>query len=309
MGLIKKPTEIEVRPKIKMLIYGAAGQGKTTLACGAPKPLLFDCDGGIHRINPAHIPDTVQATSYEEVLEVLNSPEIAEYETIIIDTGGKLLDMIGIYVIRRNPKLGRANGMLTLQGYGEVKAEFSQFCKLVVSKGKHLIFVAHRKAVGEDDNIRYIPLFGGSNYDALVTELDLVGYIEVTGNRPTITFTGTAHNDGKNTCNLPDIIDIPRVVDAQGHGLPNHFMENVIFAAYERHLQAIQNMAHAYAKVLEELKEEIELITDAPSANDFVARIDKFNHIGASKAAARELLRQKCSQLGLVYNKESRLYE
>ena len=46
MALIKKPYELTFQPKIKALIYGEPGTGKTTLALSAPNPLLIDCDGG-----------------------------------------------------------------------------------------------------------------------------------------------------------------------------------------------------------------------------------------------------------------------
>ena len=112
-----------------------------------------------------------------------------------------------------NPKMGKSNGMLTLQGYGERKAEFSNFCKKISLLNKHLIFVAHRQTQQEGDEYRYVPLFGGSNYDALVTELDLVGYMEAQGKKRTITFDPTSRNDGKNTCNLPSIVEVPNTVD------------------------------------------------------------------------------------------------
>ncbi len=212
MTLIRKPMELVIQPKIKALIYGQAGVGKSTLALSAPKPLMIDCDGGVHRVNMAHRTDTVQVESYNDVLAVL-AEDLSTYETIVIDTGGKLLDYIGLHVIARNPKMGKANGALTLQGYGEVKMEFTQLCKLCASKGKHLIFVAHRRTLTEGDDIRYVPLFGGSNYDGLVTDLDLVGYLEANGTKRAITFNPTSRNDGKNTCNLPAIMELPVVVD------------------------------------------------------------------------------------------------
>lgn len=150
MTLIRKPNEIQIQGKIKMLIYGQPGMGKTTMALSAPDPLLIDCDNGVQRVNPAHISDTVQVSSYNDVLAVLNE-DLSPYKSLVIDTAGKLLDFIAAYVIARNPKLGRANGAPTLQGYGEIKAEFSQFCKLVMSKDKHLIFVAHRQTRTEGD--------------------------------------------------------------------------------------------------------------------------------------------------------------
>lgn len=307
MTLIRKPNEIQVASKIKALIYGQAGMGKTTMALSSPSPLLIDCDGGIQRVNPAHIKDTVQATCYEDVLAVLQE-DLSAYKTIVIDTGGKLLDMMSAYIIKHNAKMGQANGSLTLQGYGARKAEFSQFCKLVMSLDKHLIFVAHRETRTEGDLTRYVPLFGGSSYDGLVTELDLVGYIEASGNKATITFSGTSRNDGKNTCNLPAVIDIPCCVDVNGNGLPNHFFEEVVIAKYNQHLAGIQKLSRDYAEVMKQLTDDIDMICSVETANAFVKSIDTYHHIGASKAAAGQLLARKIGQLGYIYNAETRTY-
>ena len=97
MSLIKKANELTIQTKIKALIYGQAGTGKTTLALSAPKPLLFDFDNGVHRVNFAHLQnvDTVQIRSYQDFLDVLNNENLTPYETFVIDTGGKMLDFMG----------------------------------------------------------------------------------------------------------------------------------------------------------------------------------------------------------------------
>ena len=55
MALIKKAAELEINSAIKMMIYGQAGMGKTTLALSAPSPLLIDFDGGVKRVNMNHL--------------------------------------------------------------------------------------------------------------------------------------------------------------------------------------------------------------------------------------------------------------
>lgn len=308
MTLIRKPHEIVVQPKIKALFYGPAGFGKTTLGLSAPKPLLIDCDGGVHRINVAHRVDTLQVTSYNEVLAVMNE-DLHDYETIVIDTGGKLLDYMALYVIARNPKLGKQNGALTLPGYGEVKQEFIAFCKLCASKNKHLVFIAHRRTLTEGDDTRYVPLFGGSNYDSLVTELDLVGYVEMNGNKRTITFNPTSRNDGKNTCNLPAVMELPIVVDEQGNGLPNTFLTDSVINPYLANLQKSEELHKHYLEVMAQIKEELEMVNDADTMNLFIANIDKFDHVGSSKAASKALITAKAKELGLTFNAKTKVYE
>lgn len=308
MSLIRQPHEIVLQPKLKVLIYGQAGMGKSTLALSMPKPLLIDCDGGAHRINVMHRVPTLQVDSYDQILEVLKE-DLREYETIVIDTGGKMLDFIATYLIKRNSKLGKANGSLTLQGYGERKQEFSAFVKQVSMLNKHIVFVAHRETRTEDDNTRFVPLFGGSNYDSLVTELDLVGYLEANGNQRILTFNGTSRNDGKNTCNLPSVMELPVVVDTDGIGITNTFLTTNVVAQYVRSLEMAKEFNVRFSNLIGELKEQVVLITDALSANDFIARIDAFEHIGNSKSFASSLLREKASKLNLTFNKETKRYE
>ena len=73
MSLIKKANELVIPTTIKMMLYGQAGMGKTTVALSAPKPLLLDFDNGVKRVNMAHLDgiDTVQITSWNDVQQVL----------------------------------------------------------------------------------------------------------------------------------------------------------------------------------------------------------------------------------------------
>lgn len=313
MSLIKSAAELEIQPTIKALIYGMAGIGKSTISLSAPKPLLFDFDNGVHRVNFNHLDgvDTVQIKSYDDMITVLDTENLKSYETFVIDTGGKLLDYMGEYIIKRNSKMGRSNGMLTLQGYGERKAMFKALCSRISLMGKHIIFVAHRETRQEDDDqVRYVPLFGGSNYDSLVTELDIVGYMEANGRKRTITFDPTSRNDGKNTCNLPPIVEVPTILDENGNPTAeNNFIKDFIIEPYKNRIQIVKAEAEKFNNIMSEIDEQIELITDAQSANDFVSRIDSFEHVGTSKVLAGKKLYTKTKKLGLKFNKEKNEYE
>jgi hypothetical protein len=309
MSLIKKPHELSVQTKIKCLIYGQAGTGKTTLSLSAPKPLILDFDGGIHRVNYGHQPDgTLQVRSWADCEAVLKE-DLSAYETLVVDTGGKMLDYMASYIVLKNPKMGRSNGGLTLQGFGERKGMFRQFCKTVMLMDKHIVFVAHRETQRNGDDIRYVPLFGGSSYDDLVTELDLVGYMETAGRQRTITFDPTDRNDGKNTCNLPAVMELPRVVDDKGNALQNTFLQDSVINPYISNLRKRIEDGKMFDMVMSVITENVTLITDAVSANDFVERCASFEHACNSKEMARQLMTAKAKELGLTFNKETKKYE
>ena len=95
MSLIKKSNELVIPTTVKMMIYGQACMGKSTVALSAPKPLLLDFDNGVKRMNMAHLEniDTVQVTSWNDVQQVLQE-DLSAYQTIVVDTIGKMMDFI-----------------------------------------------------------------------------------------------------------------------------------------------------------------------------------------------------------------------
>lgn len=308
MTLIKRPDEIIVKPTIQMLLYGQAGTGKTTLALSAPAPLLLDFDGGAGRVNPGHRCDTVQITSYQDCLDVLNE-DLSAYRSIVIDTGGKLLDYMAEWLIQANRKLAKNNGALSLQGYGERKAEFRQLCKRLRLMDKHLIFVAHRETQKQGDDYRYVPIFGGSSYEDLVTELDLVGYLEAYGRKRMLTFDPTDRNDGKNTLNMPAATELPAVVDDKGAALPNTYIAEQVIGAYERRLAEQKELNDSFAAIMSVIEANVEAVSDASSANEARGKLLGLQHVGNSRRYASVMLDKRCKALGLSYNKEGQRYE
>ncbi len=304
MSLIKKSNELTIPSTVKMMIYGQAGMGKTTLALSAPRPLLLDFDGGVKRVNMAHLDgvDIVQVTSWQDVQQVLQE-NLSAYQTIVVDTIGKMMDFIITYKCgTRQPQI---------RDWGGINAEFSWMTRTLSSLNKNVVFVAHRDTRKEGDDTVFIPALREKSYNSIVTELDLLGYLEMKNEngvqRRTITFDPTSRNDGKNTCNLPGIMFVPGIVDAAGNPTAkNNFINTQVIAPYLNMLAVKKAQQEQYDKLIAELRDNIELITDAQSANDFIARIDNFEHIGSSKAMASKILADKARALNLVLGKDKK---
>ena len=150
MSLIKKASELQISKVVKIMIYGQAGMGKTTLALSAPKPLLLDFDNGVKRVNNAQLDDVgiVPITSWLDVQNVLRE-DLSSYDTIIIDTIGKMMDFIIAFRCgQRNPRI---------QDWGNINNDFKQFCQTVSMMNKNVVFVAHRE-VQTDGNDRVLSL-------------------------------------------------------------------------------------------------------------------------------------------------------
>ena len=193
MGLIKKPSEIAPKGTISVLVYGEPGIGKTTIACSAPNPVLFDYDGGVQRINGAHQVPTLQPQSWEDTNAAIEEieREMPEVQTIVIDTAGKMLDYMSAYIIKNNPKMKKFDGSLSLQGYGVRKQMFVDFINRLSIMGKNVIFVAHEKEEKRGEEWVKRPEIGGSSAADLIKELDLVGYMRAIGKQRTIAFNPT----------------------------------------------------------------------------------------------------------------------
>lgn len=306
MSLIRKSTELTIPSTVKMMIYGQAGMGKSTLALSAPKPLLLDFDNGVKRIDLAHLDgiDTVQVSSWQDVQQVLQE-NLSAYQTIVVDTIGKMMDFIITY------KCGTRQP--TIKDWSGINAEFTWLTCQLSDLNKNVVFVAHRDTRKEGDDTVFIPSLREKNYNSIVTELDLLGYLEMKSDRGvakrTVTFDPTNRNDGKNTCNLPSVLEVPTIIDRNGNSTaPNRFITDKIINPYLAMLSAKEEERKKYDTVTGKIREEIELITDADSANDFASRINDFDHIGSSKALARNMFAAKVKQLGLKYDSETKTY-
>jgi phage nucleotide-binding protein len=295
MTLIKKSNEIERPKNVRLMIYGQSGTGKTTFALSSPDTLLLDFDNGVHRLENQHRTDVVQVRSFQDVLDVLQE-NLSVYNTVVIDTVGKMLDYIIIHVCgAKQPRI---------QDWGRINQTFGDFNRTLYHSGKNVVYVAHRDVRKEGDENVFVPALREKSYSSIVADLDLLGYMEMTDKGRTLTFNPSKRNDGKNTCRLSNFIIIP---DATGK--ENSALNTLILQPYKDVCLKQSEEEKAFASVMEELNGEIALITEELSANDFVSRIDKFKHVGNSKVMAGAILAKKAAEIGIVFNKELKRYE
>lgn len=119
--MIRNPNDIqEGAKKIRMLIAGYPGIGKSTLALSAPNPLHIDVDFGIDRIEPRYRKPYIQPQSYDEILGDLTPINLQDFDTLVFDTGGKLISLMSLWAIKKDPKYGQRDGSLSLKGYARL---------------------------------------------------------------------------------------------------------------------------------------------------------------------------------------------
>lgn len=310
MGIIKRPSELNVKATLSVLIYGQPGIGKTTLGVSAPDAVLFDYDCGVQRINGAHQVPTLQPTSWEDTNAALQeiAQEMPEIKTIVIDTVGKMLDYMSAYIIRTDPKMAMRDGSLSLKGYGVRKTMFVNFIKQLALMGKNVIFIAHEREERRGEETFKRPEIGGSSANDLIKELDLVGYMYAVGKERIITFDPAEYYYAKNTCNLPAAIKLPVVVDETGKASQNVAMANIV-KSYKAAQVKRQAMTAEYEQVLGIIAETMTFAKDADSLNEVMAKVFSLEQIYDSFLKAQKAVAAKGKELGLTYNTIAKRYE
>lgn len=305
MSLIKKPEELTAKTTLAVLIYGQSGMGKTTLACSAPNPVLFDFDGGVSRLKDEHQVPTVQITKWQDALDALEEVgNSAEFSTVIVDTASKMMDSIVTHICgSAQPKI---------QQWGLINAAFKNFLRAVQSLGRNVVFVAQREVEKDGEVNRYVPQFRASNYKDVICDLDLLGYMEMTNIQGKdvriITFNPTVRNEGKNTAEFEACYRLPELIP----GAANSFLSDR-FVEYAMRQQEKSERKAATLRQSEYIMEEFEKAakgkTELDKLNNQLAFYLKAETIGDTRARMNKVLRDKANNLNAKYNKDTQSYE
>lgn len=301
MSLLTNPEDLKQDLKFKGLIYGQPGIGKSTLSLSAPHPVCIDADRGMMRVEPQLRAPSLQVKSYQEILNLLNSDEIAPFETLVFDTIGEVLTFMEPYLIAQNPKNAKTNGSLSLQGYGERKKEFKDLLKRIQAKGKSVLFVAHEKEEKDGENKIIRPDIGGSSGADIIKLLDFVGYMEAKGSKRTISFYPTEKYYAKNSLRLDDVIEVPDTSNG------NTFIAERIVKVTSERLNQQAELREKYNKIIESAEATIK-----KNGDKFNATIDAFKEfetVWDSKKRIFSMLNESAKAAGYHFNKETSLFE
>ena len=287
-------------------LLGPNGVGKTTLACSAPKPLLIDFDRGISRVRADHRVTTSMADTYEEVWSDMQSPEIAQFETIVIDTGGSFVTFLKDWAFRTKPQAKTKSGEFnSLKGFGFVKTEFQNFTNYIKTVlNKNIIYVFHtdEKADKDGNPIQRLVCEGAAR-NTVWNSCDFGGYVQMIGNQRMICFTPEQEYFAKGTHGITGRIPVPFL----DKNIPNNFMTR-LFEQARKNIEAekeyFEPLKQQYESTMENVKGIIADITDAGTANIAASTIGGLDHALTSKQEALAMLKAKTDALGLKYTKK-----
>lgn len=310
MAIIRPENMDFSKQTFSAIVYGSPGVGKTTLALSAPNPVLIDFDDGVSRVRASHRAPTIVCNTYEEVLTDIDSPEMKEFETIIIDTGGSFVTFLKDWAFRTKAdaktKAGQFN---SLKGFGYVKSEFASFTdKIKTVLKKNVIYVFHSvEQADKDGNPIQRLMCEGSCRNTVWNPCDFGGYVQMIGNKRMICFSPTQEYFAKGTHGITGEMPIPVLND----NTPNDFMAKL----FDKARQSIiaENEAYGpqkakYEEAMEMVRTCVDNVVDLDSANLALDTISSMEHALTSKKEAGAMLTAKAKELGFRYSKDAGAY-
>ena len=158
MAITLKNTNDVHQNRVKALVYGQAGAGKTTLATTMPNPIIISAEGGLLSIAGSGIP-YIEVSSMEQLNEAYNwvtSSEGDKFDSVVLDS----ISEIGEVVLTHEKKVnkdGRA-------AYGEMATQMTSLIRSFRDlPNKHVLMTAKlEKIQDETGRVLYGPSMPGS---------------------------------------------------------------------------------------------------------------------------------------------------
>lgn len=220
--------------KMKLLVYGQSGAGKTVLASGAPTPLFLDFDGKVSSAASylsVNDPEKLLEVSYEDMTEIPGQPrpfrrfktvlaqlqkDAAEgkfkYGTVVVDSLTLFIDALMADIIAENPGVKRVNGVPALQDFQIMNIQFKDAMSQLLALPCHVIVIGHitSETNQETGKIFWKPLVPGKLADRLPQIFTEVYRAYVVHNKGQTEYLLQTGSDGDYVCRT----QIP--------GLPQH---------------------------------------------------------------------------------------
>lgn len=159
-------------------LYTDPGMGKSSIAHTANKPVIFDFDKGQHRVAPELRRGSIVRFDNWSDLENLKDSFYEDFETIVADTVGAMLDAIKDQLLKSESNRQK-DQTLTLKAQGLATNKFMQMVRKWQSFGKDVVFIAHavEEEAGKDKLKVYRPDLAGKNRNLLYRMADVMGYL------------------------------------------------------------------------------------------------------------------------------------
>jgi len=145
---------------VKLLVYGQAGAGKTSLIRTLPNPVVLSAEGGLLSIQDADLP-FIEIANMDDLTEAFawckDSKEAAGFQSVALDSISEVAEVVLQHELKRN-KDGRA-------AYGELNTTMQELIRAFRDlPGKHVYMSAKlEKSQDEMGKLLFNPSMPGKS--------------------------------------------------------------------------------------------------------------------------------------------------
>lgn len=173
--------------KIKALIYGTTGSGKTYFTGTAKKAIFASAEGGLLSIADK-IPQFVEVKSLKDLTDLYSYllNEDHDFETLVIDSITEVNEVIKFEIERRT------GHSMQLQDWGELAQQIRTLFRKFRDLPMNVILVALEQYITDEDKIqKIVPSLNGKSATEVTSYMDIVGYLHVDNDGTRWIETGT----------------------------------------------------------------------------------------------------------------------
>lgn len=296
---------------LTFLFFGSPGVGKTTLGYSADNSLMLNLDMGAHRVKPEHRTgkDTSVCKTFDEVKADVEYAK-GKYKTIVIDTGGALVEMLKQYVVDHPQDFkggAKATGGISLQGYGFVKTLWNDFTRNL-RQNFNVVYIFHEQAEKNgDDGTFYSIVVEGAAKNVVWQSADIAARFFINNGQRYLGFTPTEQYSAKSSFGIKGLVEVPELKD----GEPNDFLTK-LFATVRSNLQkeseALAPQTEEYKNVMASVLSICEYVDSPDKVREAMDLIKGLKHVLTSAKESKAMLANRLKELGIVYDKESKEY-
>jgi hypothetical protein len=161
--------------KIKAVVYGSSGAGKTYFGATAPKPIFASAENGLLSTKAlGNKIDYVAIKTIQDLKDLYDylAKEKHDYETVVIDSITEINDII------KNEIEVRTGKTMQLQDWGVLAKQIKSILRMFRDLDMHILFLAQEMTDKDDTGtvLKITPSLNGKSATEIAYFLDIVGY-------------------------------------------------------------------------------------------------------------------------------------
>jgi len=159
MAVLLKRTKEATAQAVKLLVYGQAGAGKTSLIPTLPTPIILSAEGGLLSIADTNLP-FIEITSMTDLREayqwLISSAEAGEFQSVALDSISEIAEV----VLNHEKKINKD----PRAAYGAMQEQMADIIRAFRDlPGKHVYMSAKlEKTQDEMGRVLYAPSMPGN---------------------------------------------------------------------------------------------------------------------------------------------------